>query len=260
MALYPGSLPAAGTANPNATLAAAGHTSLHNTVADEVRAVATKVGTGSSTPTSGTVLRGTGVGASAYGQAVLTTDVSGVLPTTNGGTGTTSITGTGANVFDTSPTLATPTLTTPVISNFSSATHDHTNAANGGTLGSLSVTGTQISTYRIIRQNDTTNTTELTARILTGWGWIAYDTGANTVLETVTFASAFTNLPIVQVTFGGDHGSSTTYGAGGNNISGRVHAKAHSITTSTFVVQLHNGEGVNFSAGNAFYQWQATGV
>jgi hypothetical protein len=90
MALYPGALPAAGTANPASTLAVAGHTSLHNTGADESRALGTKLGTGSSTATSGTVLRGTGVGTSAWGQVDLTTDVTGALPLANGGTNATS--------------------------------------------------------------------------------------------------------------------------------------------------------------------------
>lgn len=87
MALFPGALPVAGTASASDTLAAAGHTSLHNTDRDEIRAVATKIGTGSSTSTSGTVLRGTGAGTSAWGQVALSTDVTGTLPVANGGTG-----------------------------------------------------------------------------------------------------------------------------------------------------------------------------
>lgn len=87
MALFPGALPAAGSASPSDTLAAAGHTALHNTSYDEIRAIATKMGTGASTPTSGTVLRGTGAGTSAWGQVALTTDVTGTLPVANGGTG-----------------------------------------------------------------------------------------------------------------------------------------------------------------------------
>jgi len=55
-------------------------------------AIETKVGTGSSTPTANTVLRGTGTGTSAFGQVGLTTDVTGTLPVANGGTGATSLT------------------------------------------------------------------------------------------------------------------------------------------------------------------------
>lgn len=46
---------------------------------------------------------------------VLTTDVDGVLPVANGGTSSTTATGSGAVVLGSSPTLATPTLTTPQI-------------------------------------------------------------------------------------------------------------------------------------------------
>ncbi len=91
MSLFPGALPVAGTAVSSDTLAAAGHTALHNTSYDEIRAIATKMGTGASTPTSGTVLRGTGVGTSAWGQVALTTDVTETLPVANGGTGVNTV-------------------------------------------------------------------------------------------------------------------------------------------------------------------------
>lgn len=99
-------------------------------------ALETKIGTGSSTPTANTVLRGTGTGTSAFGQVGLTTDVTGTLPAANGGTGITSLgsgvatflgtpssanlasavtdeTGSGALVFGTSPTISRPTIDNP---------------------------------------------------------------------------------------------------------------------------------------------------
>lgn len=90
MSVYPGSIPPAGSAVASDTLAAAGHTALHNTSYDEIRALATKLGTGSSTATASTVLRGTGAGTSAWGQVALTTDVTGTLPVGSGGTGGTT--------------------------------------------------------------------------------------------------------------------------------------------------------------------------
>src|SRR3990167_6692197 len=92
MSIFPGAIPPAGTAVTTDTLAAAGHTALHNTSYDEIRALATKLGTGSSTPTASTVLRGTGAGTSSWGQVALSTEVSGVLPVASGGTGQNSLT------------------------------------------------------------------------------------------------------------------------------------------------------------------------
>jgi len=48
--------------------------------------IETKIGLGTSSPSSGTVLRGNGAGTSVWGDANLTTDVTGVLPVANGGT------------------------------------------------------------------------------------------------------------------------------------------------------------------------------
>ena len=54
---------------------------------EAIIALETKVGIGSATPSLNTVLRGTGSGTTAFEQVVLTTDVSGILPVANGGTG-----------------------------------------------------------------------------------------------------------------------------------------------------------------------------
>ena len=62
------------------------------------------------TQTANRVLRSDGTNAT-LAQVALTTDVSGTLPVTNGGTGVTTSTGTGAVVLGTSPNLTTPTLT-----------------------------------------------------------------------------------------------------------------------------------------------------
>lgn len=67
------------------------------------------------TPTSGTLTNCTGL--------PLTTGVSGILGVSNGGTGVTTSTGSGANVLSTSPTLVTPLLGTPTSGNLTNCTN-----------------------------------------------------------------------------------------------------------------------------------------
>lgn len=108
------------------------HAVLHDNEIQAITALETKLGIGSSTSTTSTVLRSSSNGTSTWGKLVLTTDVTGILPVGNGGTGITSIgtgvatflstpssvnlatavtdeTGTGALVFGTSPNITTPT-------------------------------------------------------------------------------------------------------------------------------------------------------
>jgi hypothetical protein len=84
------------------------HAQLHDNSSLAIIAAETKVGTGSSTPTGGTVLRGNGTGTSQWAQANLTTDVTGTLPVANGGTGATAATGTGNVVLANTPSLTNP--------------------------------------------------------------------------------------------------------------------------------------------------------
>ncbi len=64
----------------------------------------------------------------------------GILLVVRGGTGTNTATGTaGSVVLSNSPTIATPTLTVPVIADFTSAQHNHQNAAGGGTLDASAI-------------------------------------------------------------------------------------------------------------------------
>lgn len=127
------------------------HAATHDAEIVAIQALEAKVGITASTPTASKVLRSSSTGTSVWGQAVLTTDVTGTLPTANGGNGTTSVTGTGSAVFSVTPTLTsggtwsgsptinTPTITTPVIASFASANHNHSNSAGGGALASATV-------------------------------------------------------------------------------------------------------------------------
>lgn len=122
-----------------------GHVALHNFEVSEIIALATKLGTGSSTPTSGAVLKGTGAGASAWGQVDLATEIGSFTSADLRGR-LSDETGTGSSVFATSPTISapvftgggtwagSPVLSTPAIADLTNATHTHQNSAGGGTL------------------------------------------------------------------------------------------------------------------------------
>lgn len=112
------------------------HSGQHSNENDAIKAIEAKIGIGASTPINNRVFRGTGTGMSAWGQLNLTTDVTGVLPATNGGTGATTATGTGSVVLANSPTIVTPT-----IASFTNAQHNHANAAGGGQIGNSGISG-----------------------------------------------------------------------------------------------------------------------
>lgn len=93
MAQFPTSISSFTGFTSSHTLSQDSHASQHNSEQAEITATQTKIGTGNSTPTSGMLLRGTGAGTSSWAQANLTTDVTGVLPIANGGTGASSASG-----------------------------------------------------------------------------------------------------------------------------------------------------------------------
>lgn len=152
MASYPGALASFAGFTSSHTLSQDNHAAQHNLEQGEILAVQTKVGTGASTPVANTFLHGTGTGTSGWAQVTLTSDVTGILPIANGGTGQGNLTGLSlpsatlvnpviSGTVTGGATYNTPTLTSPAISNFSSATHNHQNNAGGGTLAAAAITG-----------------------------------------------------------------------------------------------------------------------
>jgi hypothetical protein len=89
--------------------------------------------------TNNRLLKSNGTNTS-FAQASLTTDVTGTLPVTNGGTGTTTSTGSGNTVLSTSPTLVTPFLGTPQSGNLAYCTFPTLNQNTTGTAAGLSTT------------------------------------------------------------------------------------------------------------------------
>lgn len=159
MSTFPTSRPTYAGFTSSHTLAIDNHAAQHNAEQGDIGALSDKVGLGASTPISGMLLRGNGSGTSSWAQAVLTSDVSGVLPVANGGTGITSLGG-GVATFLGTPTSAnlasavsdetgtgslvfanTPTLITPTVGDFTNAQHNHSNAAGGGQISNSGISG-----------------------------------------------------------------------------------------------------------------------
>lgn len=87
---YPSSIPSYAGFTSGHTLAQDTHAAQHNSEQTDIIGLATKLGTGSATASNNTVLRGNGAGTSTWAQLNLTTDVTGTLPISLGGTGATS--------------------------------------------------------------------------------------------------------------------------------------------------------------------------
>lgn len=180
-------------------------------------------------------------------------------------------------------TLTNKTLTSPVITGGSI---DNTNitvdtisghtTSNAGTiygvavssgtisstgLASNSVTGAKIASYSTNRSNNGSNVAETTAKMQTGWIGAAAGSTTNTVVLNVTFPVAFTGLPIVVATNGGDQTSGAiVYGNGGSIVQGQIFAKVTAITTTGCIIYCFSPTA-NWVAANVIYaQWIAIGA
>lgn len=155
----------------------------NNVKNDAIIAIETKIGTGASTPTANTVMRGTGTGTSAFGQVGLTTDVTGTLPAANGGTGITSL-GSGVATF----------LGTPSSANLASAVTDETGsgALVFGTQPALTLPSIGSTGFTIAGSSGGSTTIVTSA---TGSGTVTIPAGTAT-LATTANARAFKNLII----------------------------------------------------------------
>jgi len=247
------------------------HAGTHVLEITAIQALEAKVGTGASTPVASTLLRGTGTGTTAYAQAVLTTDVAGTLPVANGGSGVTSSTGTGSVVLSTSPALTTPTgivkgdVGLGNVDNTSDATKNAatvalTNKTISGANNTLTnIGGSAITSYSTNRGNNGSNIAETVAKVQTGWV-ATQGNGTGAAGGTITFPVAFTNVPIVTITFGGDTaGVTATLGAGGANVNG-AWAIAKSLTTTGFAWTVNTSGGTWSTSNTVYAQWTAIGA
>lgn len=212
------------------TLFAAGHAQAHN-------AYEAKIGTGSSTPVTGTVLTGTGTGTSAWADVDLTTMVTGTLPVANGGTGRATLTsgavlvGAGTSQVSlyttsgsgtvipllTSPVFVTPTLGVAtatsingLIIDTTTGTLDLTNAKTLAVTASLTLAGTDGKTLTIsnsltLAGTDATvmtfpSTTATIARTDAAQTFTGAQTYSNAVVYTNNAIAASGNAATVPVT------------------------------------------------------------
>jgi hypothetical protein len=123
--------------------------------------------------------------------------------------------------------------------------------------GNNTLTNVPASTHR---SNNGATVNETAAKIQTGWGAVTVGSTVNQVSTSITFPVAFTNIPMITVSCGGDQASGTVaLGNGGNIIQGLVAAK-HVIDTTTGTLIYLSAIG-NWTAGNiVYFTWIAIGV
>ncbi len=230
MANFPTSLPGLSTSlSAAATLAAAGHTSHHNTMADEVNAIAAKVGINSSATTTTHDYKLSGV------------------------TGT-----------DKAVSLAgTESLSNKTISDTLSMTTGAITQSGAAAHITLTPGASKLVKIAVLQQNDTSNAYTNNCVILTGWG---YKQGAASPVryqaETVTFGVTFSARPIgVAVIAGTKNGSNPTHQGDLSTGDVAINCNVDSIGTTTFdavVAMCDSGETLA-NADRAIYMWEVVG-
>lgn len=109
------------------------------------------------------------------------------------------------------------------------------------------------------RQNSTSNSTHTAPRIDTGWGFIA--TSGVSANKAITFATAFSVMPIVVCSFLGKRNGAdpTTPGDAGSLHDATTAAKAYQVSTTGFTMYINTE--TSFSAGDrAIFSWIAIGA
>lgn len=177
--------------------------------------------------------------------------------TLSGNTAVTLISGSGTLTLNTTGTVTLPNTTDTLVGKATTDTLTNKTIDAQGTGNSI----TNVASLSVSRQNDTTNNTVTATRIESGWGVFAQGAASNKS-ETVTFKTAFTSIPIVMISYGGDQtGGTIALGNGGNTEKGPVAIKAYGESTTAFTAHAHTTDGTSWSAtANVYYKWYAIGA
>lgn len=131
------------------------------------------------------------------------------------------------------------------------------NSVTTAAIADGAVTGSKISSYKVSRQDSTTNSTLSAASIQVGFGAVT-GTATNSVTKTVTFPEAFTTLPIVVVGSLGEGNPAS--GIGAMTGASGSYAQLSGLTTTGFTIRILNRDSGNLVAGvNYGFSWTAVG-
>jgi hypothetical protein len=161
--------PAAGNAPSSPS-----HSSLHSNANDAIKAIEGKLGTGASTPTANTLMRGTGTGTSSW-SALTSAQLAASL---------TDETGSGSAVFATTPTLVTPKVDT-----INEATLN-----NGVTVSGLNIKSGALNTNNSVVTTNITDNSVTAAKLATNAITLGYIQITSNFTTTATSATLVTGL------------------------------------------------------------------